>query len=196
MRRRFPMLGVVLVLIGVGGLAWLSAFQGGHWGNAPWGRGPWGERGWFTGRGMPWMGPGMMSGGWQRWFGKKSFASNGEQIYYTGVSAKSGPIPVSGGPMWVSMGGAGCVTCHGIQGQGGVPVMMGTTIPADIRYEALIKGEYEHGSKEAPYTDALIKRAITEGLDPDGKPLDWTMPRWQMGDADLNDVLAYLKTLR
>ncbi len=98
--------------------------------------------------------------------------------------------------MWVQMGATGCVACHGIQGRGGVPVMMGTAIPADIRYDALIKGEYEHGKKQTPYTDALINRAIREGLDPEGEPLDWTMPRWQMGDADLNDVLAYLKTLR
>jgi len=75
-------------------------------------------------------------------------------------------------------------------------VMMGTAIPADIRYEALIKGEYEHGKKETPYTDALIKRAITEGLDPDGDALDWTMPRWQVSDADFADLLAYLKTLQ
>ena len=74
--------------------------------------------------------------------------------------------------------------------------MMGTAIPADIRYEALIKGEYEQGKKETPYTDALIKRAITEGLDPGGEPLDWTMPRWQIGDTDFADLLAYLKTLR
>ncbi len=194
MRRRFPMLGVVLILIGVIGLAWLSAFPGGPWGNGPWGRGPWNNiGGYFMG---PGMGPGMMGGGWQGWYGKKSFASNGERIYYTGTSAKTGPIPVTGGPMWVSMGGAGCVACHGIQGRGGVPVMMGTAIPADIRYEALIKGEYEHGEKETPYTDALVKRAITEGLDPEGKPLDWTMPRWQMGDTDFADLLAYLKTLR
>jgi mono/diheme cytochrome c family protein len=178
---------VVLILIGAGGLAWLSAFEGG----------PWGGGGFFMGPGMMgWMGRGMMGGGWQRWYGKKSFASNGEQIYYTGVSAKTGPISVSGGPMWVSMGGFGCVACHGVEGRGGVPVMMGTAIPADIRYDALIKGEYEHGEKEAPYTDPLINRAITEGLDPEGKPLDWSMPRWQMGNADFNDLLTYLKTLR
>jgi cytochrome c oxidase subunit 2 len=187
MRRRFPILGVVLILIGAGGLAWLSAFEGG----------PWGGGGFFMGPGMMgWMGRGMMGGGWQRWYGKKSFASNGEQIYYTGVSAKTGPISVSGGPMWVSMGGFGCVACHGVEGRGGVPVMMGMAVPADIRYEALIKGEYEHGEKEAPYTDPLINRAITEGLDPEGKPLDWSMPRWQMGNADFNDLLTYLKTLR
>jgi hypothetical protein len=43
--------------------------------------------------------------------------------------------------------------------------------------------------------DVLIRRPITQGLDPGGDPLDWTMRRWQMTDADLNDVLAYLKTL-
>ncbi len=47
-----------------------------------------------------------------------------------------------------------------------------------------------------PYTDALIQRAITQGLDPAGEPLDWTMPRWQMADQGLNDLLAYPKTLR
>jgi len=42
----------------------------------------------------------------------------------------------------------------------------------------------------------LIKRAITKGIDPAGEPLDWTMPRWQFGDEDVADLLAYLKTLR
>ncbi len=157
---------------------------------------------WGPGGGMmgPEMGQGMgrgMMGGWSaQWYGKKKFTSNGEQIYYTGVNAKTGPIPRVGGPMWVQMGGTGCVACHGVQGRGGVPVMMGTAIPADIRYEPLIKGEYEHGKKETPYTDSLIKRAITEGLDPDGHALDWTIPRWQVSDADFADLLAYLKTLQ
>jgi len=206
MRRKFPVLGVVLILIGATGLAWLFAFQGGPWGITPWGRGALGRGGFFMGPGMmPWMGPGVMGGGSAAWYGKKSFASNGERIYYTGTSARTGPIPLSGGPMWLAHGGVGCVACHGAHGRGGVPVMMGAAIPEDIRYEALTKpehGEREKGTKEAeemdhpPYTDALIKRAITEGLDPAGKPLDWTMPRWHMADADLADLLTYLKTLR
>lgn len=57
--------------------------------------------------------------------------------------------------MWVQMGGVGCVACHGVHGRGGVPVMMGTAVPPDIRYEALIKGEYVHGKKETP---CLLKR--------------------------------------
>ena len=199
MPRKFPVLGVVLILIGAGGLAWLYASQEGPWVNAPWRRGAWSGSGFFMGpRMMPWMGPGMMGGRPPVWYGRRKFASNGERIYYTGISGRTGPIPTTGGPMWMAHGGVGCLACHGVQGRGGVPVMMGTAIPEDIRYEVLTKSEHEKGKGEMEhpsYTDALIKRAITQGVDPAGKPLDWTMPRWQMGDADLNDLLAYLKTL-
>jgi len=45
------------------------------------------------------------------------------------------------------------------------------------------------------YTDETIKQAITEGVEPDGEPLDWPMPRWSMSDEDLNDLIEFLKTL-
>jgi hypothetical protein len=64
--------------------------------------------------------------------------------------------------------------------------MMGAAIPADITSQELMADHY---------TDALVKRAITQGIDEDGKPLDWTMPRWQMSEADLNALLDYLKKL-
>ncbi|MBI4737272.1 MAG: hypothetical protein HY766_14650 [candidate division NC10 bacterium] len=136
MKRRFPVLGAVLILVGVAGLASLSVFQGGLWGDASWPMGPWGA-------GSMVIGPGMMRG----------------------------------------MG----------------PGMMGGALPSDIRYEALTKEEHREGEKareHPPYTDDLIKRAITRGVDPAGNSLDWTMPRWRMGDADFADLLAYLKTLR
>ena len=72
--------------------------------------------------------------------------------------------------------------------------MMGTAIPTNIRYNVLT-GKEKESKEEEHYTDALIKRAITQGLDPDGKPLDWTMPRWQMSEDDLNALIEYLKTL-
>lgn len=205
MGRWLWILGGVLILVGVAGIAWVSSVQGGPWQIAQ----MMGPGGGMMGPGMgQGMGPGMMGGWSAQWYGKKKFASNGEQIYYTGVSAKTGPIPTLGGPPWLRMGPVGCVACHGVHGRGGVPVMMGTAIPEDIRYEALTRPEREkkepggetEGKGETmehpPYTDALIKRAITQGIDPAGEALDWTMPRWQMGEADLSDVLAYLKTLR
>jgi hypothetical protein len=65
--------------------------------------------------------------------------------------------------------------------------MMSMAIPADITYQALM---------EDHYTDALIKKAITQGIDEEGKPLNWTMPHWQMSEADLNALIDYLKKLR
>jgi cytochrome c oxidase subunit II len=145
--------------------------------------------------GMMGPGPGVASG-------KRTFASNGEQIYYTGVSRTTGPIPRTGGPMWAYHRGVGCVACHGVHGRGGVPVMMGTALPEDIRYTTLTaaephkEGEKKEAMDHPPFTDATIKQAITQGVDPANKPVDWTMPRWQLADEDWTDLLAYLKTLR
>ena len=174
---------------------WAWAQQGGPGQSPP---GPMGSGGMGPGR-MGGPGGGGMMGGPGYAPLNRRFASNGERIYYTGVSAKTGPIPTTGGPRWMAHGGVGCVSCHGVHGRGGVPVMMGTAIPEDIRYEVLTGKEPEPGKKETdhpPYSDALITRAITQGLDQAGEPLDWTMPHWQMVEADLTDLLAYLKTLR
>ena len=115
----------------------------------------------------------FVQGQWER------FKSPGERIYYTGIGVNGYPIPFYGSPMWLRMHGGGCVSCHGVHGRGGVPVMMGTAIPTDIRYKALIgKEKHAHGGKEKEhhYTDALIKRAITQGLEADGELMDWTRP--------------------
>lgn len=74
--------------------------------------------------------------------------------------------------------------------------MMGTEVPGDIRYRHLIEEEeHEEGEEHPPYTDELIKRAITLGVNPAGEPLDLTMPRWRLSDQDLDDLLEFLKTL-
>lgn len=129
-------------------------------------------------------------------FEDRLYRSNGQRIYYTGVNQHGQRISFEGGPMWQYMHGGGCVSCHGENGRGGVPVMMGTEIPPDIRYGHLIEEEHEEGHEEhPPYTDESIRLAITDGLDPAGQPLDYTMPRWQMSEADLSDLLDFLKDL-
>jgi cytochrome c oxidase subunit 2 len=125
----------------------------------------------------------------------QEYASNGETIYFTGVNDRGQRIPFTGGPMWLSRHGGGCASCHGPDGRGGAPVMMGTEIPPDIRYHHLIEEEHEEEEAHPPYTDETIKRAITEGVEPDGETMDLTMPRWQMSERDLNDLLEFLKTL-
>jgi hypothetical protein len=51
------------------------------------------------------------------------------------------------------------------------------------------------GSRGSTYTDDLIRRAVVQGTDADGAALSTTMPHWQLGDQDWNDLLLFLKTL-
>ena len=88
-------------------------------------------------------------------------------------------------------------TCDGPDGRGGrVTMMMGIFEAPDIRYRTLTGGEHDDAHAEyPPYTDETIERAITQGIDPAGKLLEWPMPRWRMSKRDLDDLLDYLKTL-
>ncbi len=118
---------------------------------------------------------------------KAEYSSNGEMIFMTGVNENGERIPFTGGPQWLYMHGGGCASCHGIDGKGGIyPMMCGIKTP-DIRYSTLIN---KHGMSEDD-----IKLAITKGIDDEGDELDLCMPRWQMTEKDLNDVIEYLKQL-
>ena len=128
----------------------------------------------------------------------RSYASNGERIYFTGES-ETGPQITSQmqGMHRMQAGRMACADCHGSDGRGGTVRMMMSSFDApDIRYSTLIEGEHEdaHG-EHPPYMDEDIKRAVTEGIDPAGEELDWIMPRWEMTDEQLNDLIAYMKTL-
>ena len=143
------------------------------------------------------MGQGMMGGGGMM-SGQSlpiSFLPNGERIYYIGISASGRPIGKYGGPMWLNMRGGSCVSCHGEDGRGGAPVLMGSAIPPDISYFALTDAHQGPGNEHShqPYSEELIKRAIVKGINAEGKPLNSTMPRWQMSDGDLKDLIEYLK---
>jgi cytochrome c oxidase subunit 2 len=147
-------------------------------------------------------GPGDVSAG--------RYASNGERIYFTATSA-NGPISYTGGPSGGMMGGRGmmelaCADCHGRDGRGGEHVVAMTAIDApDIRWSTLTESEHGEQSTQGqgeegemdhpPYTAETFKRAVTQGLDPGGNPLEPAMPRWNMSDQDLNDLIVFLKTL-
>jgi hypothetical protein len=142
------------------------------------------------------------------------YDSNGERIYLTGTSA-DGSIDFTGGDFGGMMGGQSmmgndqlaCVDCHGAQGQGDGTFMPMAEIDApDIRWSSLTEAEAdehgdeaghedEHGMEHPPYDQESFKRAVTQGLDPGGDPLDPLMPRWQMSDQALNDLITYLKRL-
>jgi cytochrome c oxidase subunit 2 len=127
-----------------------------------------------------------------------AFTSNGQRIYYTGADSV-GPIPrtSAGGTMGFGMmGNSACVGCHGEDGRGGrVGMMLGTLDIPDIRYASLTATRADEGTSSPPWTEADISRAIRDGVEPNGQALKSPMPRWAMSDADLADVIAYLKEL-
>jgi mono/diheme cytochrome c family protein len=121
--------------------------------------------------------------------------SLGARIYLDGLG-EDGVVPrTATGP---GMMGGGCVSCHGIDGRGGTfSMMMGRFEAPDVTY-ATLTGEHasegEH-AEDAEWTDDDIRRAIEDGLKPDGDRLDPFMPRWQMSDMEFDALLEYLKEL-
>ena len=133
------------------------------------------------------MGPGGTA------WGVGSFGSNGERIYFTATSERGAAITYTGGPAsngWMMMGGGGrlaCASCHGPDGRGGLHSMgmMQAMDAKDIRWSAL-EGEFD---------PEKFRLAVTKGQDPDGTKLKTDMPRWNISNDDLADLIDYLKTL-
>lgn len=143
------------------------------------------------------MGGGMMG----RSAGPGAFRSNGELICFTGASHSVRPITFTGGDMRTWMHGGGCAACYGADDRGGLRGMpYFWVVSPDIRGRTLFGDAHDegktvkHGDHEN-YTEQTLTRAISEGLDPAGRPLHWIMPRWSMGPADLRDLIGYLRKL-
>jgi cytochrome c oxidase subunit 2 len=115
----------------------------------------------------------------------------GERIFRYGLDGDGNPIPRSGGMMMRT----GCAGCHGGDGTGR---STGMFVAPDITYENLTDpaGMREpDGSRGDTFTDELIKRAVTEGVDAEGKPLSWPMPQWRLSEEQWSALLDYLKSM-
>ena len=127
------------------------------------------------------------------------FESNGERIYFTGTNSSGQAITSRGGDMHMGMMTAGgCIACHGSDRQGGRLMHRFWQVVPAVTSTALF-GKHADGGNEAAhgdhdvYTNETLGRAITQGIDPSGKPLDPAMPRWSMSVTDLSDLISYLK---
>jgi hypothetical protein len=129
----------------------------------------------------------------------------GEAIYRRGVLGSGAPLEGRRDGGLVTRGAdASCVSCHQRSGLGSaegrisIPPITGEYLfhprAADPSRPALPYVESVRGDRE-PYTDETLARAIREGVDPDGRPLNWLMPRFALGDADMAKLIGYLKAL-
>lgn len=124
--------------------------------------------------------------------------ARGKIIYTTGRDAAGRPFMfrlLSAGPDPMPAVRIYCANCHGADGRGG---RQGEILMADIRSETLrrpLRPSPSWNRGRAPYTDALLARAITQGIDSSGHLLTAAMPRWILSKSQMQDLLAYLQRL-
>lgn len=129
----------------------------------------------------------------------------GEAIYRLGVVGSRRPLEASRDADTRLRGAsAACINCHQRSGLGGkegrnyIPPVTGRYLfrprgrsdkDLDLPYVEGMRPDRE------PYDDSSLARAIREGLDSQGKPLSYLMPRYALGDADMAALIGYLKRL-
>jgi len=130
----------------------------------------------------------------------------GEAIYRRGVLGSGAPLEATrqAGGLRSKGADAACVNCHQRSGLGAsegrnlIPPITGMYL---LRPSAKSADEldlpYVEGMRanRDPYTEATLARAIREGIDSQGKPLSYLMPRFALGDADMAALIDYLKRL-
>src|SRR5579871_569568 len=133
----------------------------------------------------------------------------GESIYLLGLLGSGAPLEASRRPSGLRVTGAdaACVNCHQRSGLGSyegyagyvrIPPIAGQYLfharGATSAEPVLPYVESMHSNRD-PYTDATLARAIRDGVDSQGRPLNELMPRYTMTDADMSALIAYLKSL-
>jgi hypothetical protein len=141
-------------------------------------------------------------------------AKAGEAIYLRGMLASGAALQAMREPGVPGAKGAdaACVNCHRRSGLGSSHQSTGIAATATVNRIPPIAGRYlfhaSGGHMEenlpyvdgmrtgrSPYTPATLARALREGIDADGRTLSNLMPRFQIDDADLEALIAYLNTL-
>ncbi len=99
---------------------------------------------------------------------------------------------------------AACVTCHRRSGLGGaegriaVPPIIGRYLfraHATNVLDMSMPHLPGYKSTREPYTAETLARAIREGLDPGGRPLNYLMPRYALDDSAMASLTEYLRGL-
>jgi ABC-type branched-subunit amino acid transport system substrate-binding protein len=121
----------------------------------------------------------------------------GKQLYTQGVSESGAPVTavLSRGATPIPGSILPCVGCHGEDGKGRAE---GGVVPSNITWSALRSSQghnHSYGRSHPAFDEQSLGLAITEGVDPGDNPLGVAMPRFQMSEADIADLVAYIKTI-
>jgi ABC-type branched-subunit amino acid transport system substrate-binding protein len=123
--------------------------------------------------------------------------NRGKDIYLHGTGSNGAPIEATEGEGNVNVPATvlRCANCHGLDGRGSPE---GGIYPSNIRWTELSKPyavTTRSGRERPPYTESLIVRAITMGIDSGGNRLNVAMPKYQLTREQADDLVVYLKAL-
>ena len=131
----------------------------------------------------------------------------GRAIYLKGVLGSGEPLEgarSSGGPRTTGAEAA-CVNCHQRSGFGStegrtyIPPIAGrylfhararSTEQRDLPYVEGMRADRE------PYDTATLARAIRDGIDSEGRPLGYLMPRFALSESDMAALIEFLGSLK
>lgn len=129
----------------------------------------------------------------------------GRRIYLEGVLPSGALLKgMREGGASVSGTDAACASCHRNSGMGSVegtllvPPITGKYLFGDDKTNLATLDQRRRKSfnqQHEPYTDETLARAIRGGMNNAGRELSLVMPRFELGDAEMKALTAYLKQL-
>jgi len=137
--------------------------------------------------------------------GDNDLVKIGQRIYREGLLPSGEPLRAEmQGDLSFSGAQAACVTCHrrsglgSIEGGRSVLPVTGSALyqpgPAGLWQKFAFKTQGNDFFRPA-YSDSSLSKAIREGVTPTGRVLRAPMPRFNLSEADMQALIAYLKTL-
>ncbi|WP_434041738.1 MULTISPECIES: cytochrome c/ABC transporter substrate-binding protein [Sorangium] len=117
-------------------------------------------------------------------------ALRGRRLFHRGALASGEPVEGRLGVSGAALHGeaAACAGCHGRSGDG---TAEGGVAAPPLTPERLFSADRPGG----PHTEATLAAALRDGRAPGGRELHLVMPRYQLDDAHLADLVAYLRCL-
>lgn len=96
-----------------------------------------------------------------------------------------------GGHHHLQMHGGSYVTCSGAKKEGGVRIWPRFWVVALASSISALSKQHNDGHSHVACDKSLLKRAIEDGLCPDGELLSDTIPRWKMLEASIKALIDY-----
>lgn len=123
-------------------------------------------------------------------------SSAGRQLYREGRSSQGEITATRAGGLHMAGAAAACANCHRRSAQGGaegrsyVPPIDGSAL---FSARAPGTGAAAAGIGRPAYDETSLRIALSEGVDPSGRALDYLMPRYVLAPEQLRSLMAYLR---